>query len=922
MTGALRHSSSPTGVVRNPRGRRRRAGTACYNRGAPGPRRPTVRREARSLLRFLDQIAEPDEPRVGGKAAHLGRAARAGLPVPPGFVVTTRAFARFLEAARHDPRRLAETPLPPGLTAEIAEALRRLPGQGSVPLAVRSSAVGEDAAGHSYAGQYDTFLGVRGEDALHRALKDTWASWFSERAAVYRATAGEHGGPTAGMAVLVQVLVDPRAAGVLFTVDPRGGSARDMAVEAVLGLGSRLVSGTQEADLFRVRRPAPPRTRGVLKVVERRVADKPDRLESAPSGGVTEVPVPEALRRRPALADAEVLALCRLGMRAERLFGSPQDLEWAIDRDGSPRVLQVRPITARPPPAARVRPSGLRPVRPGVLYTQRFSGERWTEPVTPLSWSLIEPVLEWFIRWEDAERRFLDGTPPARLYRGMPYFNITLFRSLVFRLPGMDPPHFLLEFFPDDERDDLLSRPAYPPDLRVVASIFDQVFRERRHERYAFSLVRNHEEWDRFQPELERRTRALRVEFGTADEGRAQVAAAVGLVVEYVRIHLLSLLFANLFYQAIGSMLGRWVGEDARGTAAALTTEPSGNRTVMCNKALWKLAAAAAERPELARALMRDVPPRAHEIAALPGGPRFAGALASFLEVYGHRSSASWEVFSPRWADDPDRVLGLVGSYLRGGIRTDPFLQEDRQLEERERLYRETRRRLQGHPWRRMAFNRTVHLARRYMLLRENQRFCFDELLHRLQQVYGRLGVVLARDGVLEDPALVPFLTRGEIDELPAASPARRAALHDLARERSAARERDRTAWHPDFLYGDAEPPEPLPAPSQRLSGLGISPGKARGPVRVLRSLDEVGKLRRGDILVTRATDPGWTPLFLTASGLVMELGSLLSHGAVVAREYQLPAVVNISHATRILKDGQDVTIDGGRGVVEVHSPA
>lgn len=886
-------------------------------------RSPT--RRGLALLLPLDGIDPSDEPRVGGKAAHLSRLMRGGLPVPPGFVIPTDAFGRFVEGAGGAGAGCPSIPFPPGLDVALREAVCALPGGEDAPLAVRSSAVGEDAAGRSFAGQYDSFLGVRGLPALLDAVRATWESWFSERARLYRSLATADGGTLlpSGMAVLVQVMVPARAAGVLFTVNPQSGAPDEMAVEAVLGLGSGLAAGTQEADLVIVRRPPWPRRAGVLRVKSRRLACKGERQVVAAQGGLRVEVVPEPRASAPALPDGDLLDLCRLALRVEELAGAPQDMEWAQDETGRLHLLQARPVTAASGAARAASgdptPAGSGPPRNGVVYTLRFSGERWSEPVTPLSWSILEPVLNWFIRWEDAERRFLQGAPPIRLYRGLPYFNISLFRRLVFRLPGWAPPHFLLEFFPEEERDELLARPAYAPDVKVLASIFTQVFRERRHERYAWSLLRNHEEWERFQPQLQRRTRAIRLDAATPGDALREVDAARQLVLEYVRIHLLSLLFANLFYQALTAMLEGFAPGDAASAAATLTTEPSGNRTVLCNKALWTLAAEAAASPALAAALSAPDPPTLEALRSLPGGPGFARALDGFLGTYGHRAATSWEVFSPRWSDAPGQVLGLVGAYLRGGIRTDPFIQEDRQIQERDRLHREVRRRLTSHPLRRLAFDQVLFLTRRYTVLRENQRFAYDELLHRLQRVLVRTGDLLHAEGALSAPDLLPFLTLDEVRELPSAPPARRGDLAALARERRAQRELDRRAFHPDFLYGDEEPVPPAPRESSRLAGLGISPGRVTGPVRVLRGLDEVGKLQRGDILVTRATDPGWTPLFLTAGGLVMELGSLLSHGAVVAREYRLPAVVNVSGATRVLRDGQEVTVDGATGLIHLH---
>jgi pyruvate,water dikinase len=222
-------------------------------------------------------------------------------------------------------------------------------------------------------------------------------------------------------------------------------------------------------------------------------------------------------------------------------------------------------------------------------------------------------------------------------------------------------------------------------------------------------------------------------------------------------------------------------------------------------------------------------------------------------------------------------------------------------------------------PWRQAAFGQLLLYCRRYMALRENQRFSFDRLLFRMKRAFERMGALLERDGLLEQGDDIVFF---EIDELEALVEGRirpdEAAT--LVAARRAEFEANRGVVHPDFLEADEHVPGPLPTRAgKHLTGLGISSGRARGRVRVLSSFEQMDRLQPGEILVTRATDPGWTPLFLVASGLVLELGSVLSHGAVVAREYGLPAVVNVEGATRMLHDGMEVTVDGDRGRVTIH---
>ncbi len=884
---------------------------------------------------------------------------RRGLPVPPGFAVTPAALAsvaeapavrraldtaahslvagdsvRAVRAAQDAADALHVTTIPDPVLSAVADGFRELAAQelaeGRVLLAVRSSAASEDGRRHSHAGQFESVLNVSGLRGVWSGIRAVWASWFSERAVLYRLRVRIEAGDTQdtpaslpAMAVIVQRMIVPRASGVLFTANPMTGSRRELTVEAGPGLGEALAQGRVHPDYLRLRRSP-------LRIVQRAVAPHVGRLDPLPPGSGElrfRRPGPDSPpRQTTCVTDAEVLRVARIGLALEEETGSPVDVEWTIDRQGQLWVVQARPVTALPRrPATSVAELRSRP----VLWTQRFCGERWTDQATPLGWSLIQPILHHFTLWEDARDRWLDGTDPSRLYQGRPYFNITIFRHLAFRLPGSTPPQLILEMVPPEEAEVLRSSPPYLPNMKLVASIFRQVFRERRWERYRFNFRTNHAEWAAFEPELRAATDGLSLDFADAEEGLAVVDAGRDLIVRYLEIHLLSLLFAHLTYELLGKALRSWA-EDSETMRAALVSK-SDNATLKVNQDLWDLAGIARRHPELAAGLpgaSTDADP-VSALEGLPGYEEFGPALRRFLDRHGHRSDASWEVFADRWADAPATVLAMVMGVLRSVERTDPF-QHQREREEerahaeelvRARIGRRRRRRLV--PWRLRVFDELLSLCREYMALRENQRYAFDRLLLQIKRVFERTGALLERDQLLARGEQIMYL---ELPELRALA-SRRVSPTDLApllHERERAFVERSGASRPDFLLagdhavhvepeGDEDEDEPV------FKGLGISPGKVRGRVKVLRTLADMGKLQPGDILVARATDPGWTPLFLTAAGMILELGSLLSHGAVVAREYRLPAVVNVSRATHVLEDGMEVTIDGDRGKVTLH---
>jgi rifampicin phosphotransferase len=914
---------------------------------------------------------------VGGKAARLGDLLALGLPVPRGFVLTPAALAEVAKRAglvpllqRADSQlRTGDSALARAAGQEAAAALcgitfsdtlrETIAKQHSLLLAgpllhgeeddhepllaVRSSALGEDGLQHSHAGQYSSLLNLKSLESVLAAVREVWASWFSDRAVGYRLHClSERGGLLFGgadqgdlprglpaMSVIVQRMVAPRCSGMLFTAHPVTGNRDELTLEAGPGLGEALAQGRLHPDFFVVRRPVARAARPVI--VERSIALKARALRAQPrgSGQLRFEPVPVSEQQQPALTNSEVIELCRLALRAEDRLGGPVDVEWAIDSRDRIRLLQLRPITAlaRRGQHKAAKPSAPLRERP-VLWTQRFSGERWTEGATTLGWSLVQPVLHHFTFWEDASDRWLSGTEPSRLIRGRPYFNLTIFRHLAFRLPGGAPPQFLLEMFPPQEQEELKKKAPFLPNLSLVGSVLGQAVRERRWERYRYNLWTNYEEWEAFRPEFEASIEALAMDFTEVGEGLEVLSKARELMVSYLSIHLLSLLYAHLSYEALDKALRSWGGIGGEAIRAALVSEPGENETLQCNFALWKLAQQAQQMDTVRERLIRAPLPELSDLESLEGGAEFAASFEEFLASFGHRSSASWEVFASRWEDSPEIPLQMLAGYLRGGLPEDPTLGAQRRNEERTQAERLVRTRMSRTwlrrlvPWRQSVFEGLLALCRRYISLRENQRFSFDRLLLRMKRLLERMGALLERGGLLESGEDIVFL---EVDEViglheGTLSSAQAASVIESRRQQF---ERDLYSSHPDFLSGELPVDQVDRVMSSDedwvLSGLGISSGRTRGRVAVLHSLADMAKLEPGDILVIRAADPGWTPLFLTAGALVLELGSVLSHGAVVAREYQLPAVVNVQGACGFLRDGMEVTVDGDLGTVTVH---
>ena len=817
--------------------------------------------------------------RFGGKACALARLVRHRIQVPDAVVLPVETMSTFLEhnglLARMEgvvvaggERRLSAFrkailagEFPADLREEVLRSGRRLGLEQSMGgVAVRSSAVEEDGREYSFAGQYSSFLNVLSPDGLLHAIQSCWASWFSMEAWLYRSRS-KASVVQPGMAVLIQSQISARSAGVLFTVNPHTGSWREMILEACWGQGEALVSGQVRPDrmvLWRPRKTPKPIQRVLARVqvetLEVELGGQTRGLFPDDSGGLVWRDLQQEGSQ--VVGEEDARRIGRLGLRAEALAGCPQDLEWVIDRRGEIYVLQSRPITAAEPTRGDE-----------VLWTRRFFGERWTEPATPMGWSILQPILHTFIAYPKTSKRYLGGEEPTQLLRGRPYFNVTVFRHLLFKFPGAPPPRFLLEFLPRHEERRWLRRRAVAPGFAVYASILGETIRERRWQRFRWNPLSNPRAWDDYEVRLNSRLDFLESEDAALDE---QFEEALVFLHDYIKIHICSLLYANIFYQICEGAVPPDLKRD-------LLRCPVENRTQMVNRDLYSLL--------------------------------FEEDRSDFIERHGHRSSSSsWEIFSVRWAEDPSAIDRLMVPYVEGAL-ADPGQLGCEQEKTSQEAFEALKRRSRTPAG--LFLVEMVRLTRRYLQLREDQRYLFDRLLFALKKNLQRQGVQLFGP---QGQERVAYLYLEELRAVQEGALEPEAGLA-LAKERKKQWDEYQNAPPPPvFLKGQ----ESLETEKQDhlLRGLGISAGVHTGRVRILRSPEEAERLEPGDILVTTATDPGWTPLFLVAGAVVLELGSMLSHGAVLAREYGLPAVVNVNGLHSNLVDGQKITVDGTRGVV------
>ncbi|MFD3751917.1 rifamycin-inactivating phosphotransferase [Streptomyces cyaneofuscatus] len=849
---------------------------------------------------------------VGGKGAQLGALSRIdGIRVPDGFCVTTDAFRRVVarvpslddrldrlsctdpddrEALRTlsaDMRRtIEETAIPGGLAAEITGALARL-GKGTA-VAVRSSATAEDLPTASFAGQQDTYLNVVGPAEVLRHVSRCWASLFTERAVAYRRQNGiDH--RTVQMAVVVQRMVFPEAAGVLFTADPLTGNRRTAIVDAGFGLGEALVSGLVNPDVFTVRDGA---------VVARAIAAKQRAVHALPGGGTREVEVDPQRRERPALTEAQVLRLVELGRRIEAHFGRPQDIEWCLADDGF-RIVQSRPITT-------VYPIPDADDQERHIYVSVGHQQMMTDAMKPLGLSLWQRTAMVPMH-EAGGRLFVDVTPrlasPASraalldlVGRGDP-----LVRDALETVLDRDDP---VPPLPDTGPGGPPAGGASVPSAEAGPAIVPELI-----ERSRASVAA-----------LERDLRAKR--------GPALFDFLLEAFEEHKRVlgDPLSMRAITAGMEAtwwLNDTLGEWLGE--KNAADTLTLSAPGNITSEMGLDLLDVADVIRPHPEVV-AFLKGVEKGVEdegfldELAKLPGGAEARGAIDAYLDRYGMRCVGEIDITRPRWRERPTTLVPLILDNVRNfgpGAAAHRFEQGRAKARQKEQDVLSRLRALPDGDRRAEAAKRMIDQVRAFAGYREYPKYGIVSRSFLYKRALLEEAERLVQADVLSEREDIFYLTFPELHDVVRSQQ----ADDRLIRQRKEAFRSYETLTPPRVLTSDGEAltgayrREDVPAGA--LAGLAVSTGTVEGRARVVLDLADAD-LGAGDILVTRFTDPSWSPLFVGVAGLVTEVGGLMTHGAVIAREYGLPAVVGVEGATRLIRDGQRIRVHGTDGYVEL----
>jgi rifampicin phosphotransferase len=853
----------------------------------------------------FEEIDQTQVALVGGKGASLGELARIdGIRVPRGFCVTTDAFRRIMASglaisealdrltqlgpgdrdgirtqAAELRKAIEAIAVPDDLVVAITGAVARL-GE-HVAYAVRSSATAEDLPTASFAGQQDTFLNVVGPSAIIEHVSRCWASLFTERAVTYRLRNGiDH--RQVHMAVVVQQMIIPQVSGVLFTADPVNGNRKIESVDASFGLGEALVSGLVNPDVFKVRGD---------EIVQKIVASKQLAVEALPAGGTRRLAIDPARQAQPALTDAQVVELARLGRRIEAHFGRPQDIEWCLAGDDF-HIVQSRPITTLfPIPAAA-------DDAPHV-YVSVGHQQMMTDPMKPLGISV----------WQ------LTAAPPMHPAGGRLFVEVSHHLAspvnrdrLVAGFGKSDPlagdalrTIVGRDFIPLVPDDGPVPRFLAPPDpIEADPAIVDELIATNR---ASVAALRR---------DIESKTGLALI------DAIAEDIPEMKRILSEPRSHQVFM----LAMEAAGWLnehLEEWLGE--KNVADTLTQSVPNNVTSEMGLALLDVADAIRPHPDVI-AFLQSVDGDAFlgELPALEGGPQARAAIGAYIDEYGMRCVGEIDITRPRWGERPSMLVPVILANIENfeaGEGTRRFEQGRAEAQAKEREVLERLRALPDGDAKAGETKQMIDRVRTFIGYREYPKYGIVSRYFVYKQALLGEAERLVQAGVLREADDVFFLTFGEIEEVVRAQE----VDSELIAERKDAFASYHALTPPRVLTSEGEAVagsyRRKDVPAGALVGLPVSAGTVQGRARVITDIEQAD-LKTGDILVTAFTDPSWSPLFVTIEGLVTEVGGLMTHGAVIAREYGLPAVVGVEHATQLIPDGQMIRVHGTEGYVEL----
>lgn len=897
---------------------------------------------------------------AGGKGANLGELVRSGFPVPSGFCLTTEAWDLFVSSA---PEALKESineldsftsdsngketeidrikelsgrcreillsiPIPDDISNGLSLQLERTDTDTSY--AVRSSATAEDLPGFSFAGQQDTYLNIKGMDAVLESVKKCWASLFTDRAVLYRIQNG-FSQSDVKLSVVVQRMVFPDSSGILFTADPLTGNRGHIKIDAGFGLGEALVSGLVDPDSYTVDK----RNLGIISVDvrEKKLAIYPDGGPDGDGGTVKRELDPETAGLR-VLTDEQIRELCALAVKVEGHYSTPQDIEWGTEQ-GKIYILQTRPVTTLFPV-----PESPRGDRDYGIYISLGHVQVMTAPISPLGRSVLalffpfgrprEPGAYNPYVVEAGERLYIEITP--FLTRKFMRKNYTNALEGVDYLMGrgvrelLEEPGFLDLLIRKEKKMNLFLFFHYLKGL--IPGAFKSYFSpdpDARREAVASGI-------EDFMVSIEKKSASMENLGARLVFLRTEIENLIDIVLPMLG----TMLPALVSWKLIGKMVREWVGDGLEEELTAIERGLVGNITTGMDLETGDLTDRLKEVPELAALFIKSGMSKeiVNEGRTIKGAESFYREYDRFMERFGIRGLGEIDIMNKRWEDDPEPLLKIITSHLESeekGAHRKHFKELTRKAEDAvEKIISRVQASAPGMAGLRRArrIRKLLSLYRGYMPLREHGKYYLMRLFSMVRKEMLAAGDLFTRHSLLSDPDDVWFLEYHEVVDLvekldgkhnlPGSEADSVAGKIEMRKARFS---RFAEIDPPRVLAGNGTIPRPSYStegmPEGALAGMGVSSGVVEGKARII--LDP-GKeaLLKGEILVAPFTDPAWTPLFINAAAVVIEVGGTMTHGSVIAREYGIPAVVSIPGITKKIKTGQTVLVNGDGGFVKI----
>ncbi len=865
-----------------------------------------------SFVLDFQEIENTQLSLVGGKGLNLGELSSVqGIQVPEGFCVTTVGYEKAIEQnedfrtllqqltklKKEDRAQIGEiskkirevimaVEIPSDVVEAVTHYLSRFGNEHAY--AVRSSATAEDLPYASFAGQQDTYLNIVGKEAILQHVRKCWASLFTERATMYRMQNGfEHN--QVSICVVVQKMVFPEASGILFTADPVTSNRKVLSIDASFGLGEALVSGLVSADNYKVKEG---------EIIDKVISTKKVAIYALKEGGTETKQINPAQQKVQTLSERQILQLEQIGRQIEAYFGCPQDIEWCLV-DNTFYIVQSRPITTLYP-IPEENDGG------NHVYISVGHQQMMTDAMKPLGLSFFLLTTNAPMR-KAGGRLFVDATQQLASPASRDYLINTLGKSdplVRDALTTIIERDNFITLLPDDEKEKSVSKSKQPansqPEIENDPAIVT-------------NLIQNSE------ASIEELKRNMQTKSGMD---------VLDFILEDIQ-QLKKVLFNPQSIAVImagmnastwmNEKMEQWLGE--KNAADTLSQSVQNNITSEMGLALMDVADVIRPYPEVIAHLQHvENDNFLDEIVQFKGGEEARDAILTFLNKYGMRCSGEIDITKTRWSEKPTTIIPMILNNIRDFEAGASKRKFEEGLQEALKKEEELLERLQQLPDGKQKVEETKRMIRNirnFIGYREYPKYGMINRYFIYKQALLKEAEQLVQSGVIHEVDDIYYLTFEE--------------LHEVVRTKKLNYELIQKQKNDYKLYEKLTPPRIMTSdgeiitgkykrenlPVDAIAGLPVSSGLVEGRARVILNMED-GNLEEGDILVTAFTDPGWTPLFVSIKGLVTEVGGLMTHGAVIAREYGLPAVVGIENATKLIKDGQRIRVHGTEGYIEV----